>query len=898
MAKYVYFFAKNKPEGNAKLKDILGGKGANLAEMAKIGIPVPPGFTISAEICPIYLKYKKIPSKLKLEIEKNLKKLEKVVRKKFGDKCDPLLVSVRSGAAISMPGMMDTILNLGLNQKSVEGLAQKTGNQRFAWDSYRRLIQMFGNVVTGIEHSKFEQEIEKIKKRRKIKQDLELTVEDLKELVKKFKEVYKKETKQDFPDSPRQQLYLAIEAVFKSWNNPRAVKYRKINKITGLLGTAVNVQTMVFGNMGRNSATGVAFTRNPATGENEFYGEYLINAQGEDVVAGIRTPNQLTKKLSRKWAKENGVSEAVRKKLYPSLEEAMPEVFKQLCDIRKKLENHYKDIQDIEFTIQEGKLYILQTRTGKRTGTAAVKIAVDLVKEKLIDKQTALMRVGPEKIKELLHKRVDSQAKINVLGTGLPASPGAATGQIVFDAEEAVRQVKDGKSVILVRNETSPEDVEGMSVSEGILTAIGGMTSHAAIVARGMGTPCVVGCSDLVIDYKKQICTIGGKKFKTGDFITIDGTKGRVIEGKVKLVYPKLTANFARLIKWADQIRKLGVRANAETPEDVKKAREFGAEGIGLCRTEHMFFKEDRIIKMQQMILAETESARKEAIYSLLPFQKKDFIEIFKIMMNLPVTIRLLDPPLHEFLPKTELEIKTLAKKLKVSVREIKQKINDLKEVNPMLGHRGCRLGISYPEITKMQTRAIIEAAAELVKKGVRVKPEIMVPLVSIKNELENQIKLIKQEVSRVIKEKRQKVNYKIGTMIETPRACMIADKIAELVDFFSFGTNDLTQMSYGFSRDDIGKFLPAYIDARIVEYDPFMILDRSGVGQLMKLAVEKGRKTKPDLKIGICGEHGGEPTSIELCHQLNLSYVSCSPYRVPIAKLAAAQAAIKDKKK
>jgi len=895
MAKYVYFFAKNKSEGNAKLKDILGGKGANLAEMAKIGIPVPPGFTISAEICSRYLKYKKIPSELKLEIEKNLKKLEKVAGKKFGDKCDPLLVSVRSGAAVSMPGMMDTILNLGLNQKSVEGLARKTDNLRFAWDSYRRLIQMFGNVVTGIEHFKFEQEIEKIKKRRKIKQDLELTVEDLKELVKKFKEVYKKETKQNFPDSPRQQLYLAIEAVFKSWNNPRAVKYRKINKITGLLGTAVNVQAMVFGNIGRNSATGVAFTRNPATGENEFYGEYLINAQGEDVVAGIRTPNQLTKKLSRKWAKENGISETVRKKLYPSLEEAMPEVFKQLCDIRKKLENHYKDVQDIEFTIQEGKLYILQTRTGKRTGTAAVKIAVDLVKEKLIDKQTALMRVGPEKIKELLHKRVDSQAKINVLGTGLPASPGAATGQIVFDAEEAVRQVKDGKLVILVRNETSPEDVEGMSVSEGILTAIGGMTSHAAIVARGMGTPCVVGCSDLVIDYKKQICTIGGKKFKMGDFITIDGTKGRVIEGKVKLVYPKLTANFAKLIKWADQIRKLGVRANAETPEDVKKAREFGAEGIGLCRTEHMFFKEDRIIKMQQMILAETESARKEAIYSLLPFQKKDFIEIFKIMKNLPVTIRLLDPPLHEFLPKTELEIKVLARKLKVSVREIKQKINDLKEVNPMLGHRGCRLGISYPEITKMQTRAIIEAAAELVKKGVRVKPEIMVPLVSIKNELENQIKLIKQEASRVIKEKRQKVNYKIGTMIETPRACMIADKIAELVDFFSFGTNDLTQMSYGFSRDDIGKFLPAYIDARIVEYDPFMILDRSGVGQLMKLAVEKGRKTKPDLKIGICGEHGGEPTSIELCHQLNLNYVSCSVYRVPIAKLAAAQAAIKN---
>ena len=895
--KYIYFFSKEKSEGNAKMKSILGGKGANLAEMAKIGIPVPPGFTISAEVCQLYLKTKKIPSDLKQEIEKNLSRLEKVAGKKFGDENDPLLVSVRSGAAVSMPGMMDTILNLGLNSKSVEGLVKKSNDEKFAWDAFRRLIQMFGDVVMGIAHSKFEKELEKIKEKAGVKQDIELEAEDLKELVKNYKALYKKETGKEFPESPKEQLFLAIEAVFKSWNNPRAIKYREINNIEGLLGTATNVQAMVFGNLGLNSATGVAFTRNPATGENQFYGEYLPQAQGEDVVAGIRTPRQLTKKLSQKWAKENKVSEAERKNKYPSLEESMPEVFKDLMETRKKLERHYQDMQDIEFTIQEGKLYLLQTRTGKRTGKAAVKIAVDLVKEKIIDKKTALLRVEPEKINELLHKRIDPTAKISIIGKGLPASPGAAVGRIVFEPKEAVEFSEKGEPVILVRQETSPDDIGGMSVSQGILTAVGGMTSHASVVARGMGKSCVVGCSDLSIDYKNKICSFRNKQFKEGDFITIDGDRGLVAEGKVDLVFPELSGEFLTLLKWADQIKKLSVRANAETPKDAQKARELGAEGIGLARTEHMFFGKDRVIKIQKMILAKNEKEREKAINSLLPLQKNDFLELFKIMKGLPVTVRLLDPPLHEFLPKTEEETKELAEKLGITIDEIKKKMDDLKEVNPMLGHRGCRLGITYPEITKMQVRAIIEAAIELNKQKIKVMPEIMVPLVSIKSELEDQMQVIKSEANESMKRLGKKIKYKIGTMIETPRACAISDKIAENAEFFSFGTNDLTQMTFGFSRDDIAKFLPFYIEKNIVKNDPFMVLDQEGVGKLMKMAISQGREVKPNLKIGICGEHGGEPSSVEFCHKIGLDYVSCSPYRVPIARLAAAQAVIKNKK-
>lgn len=893
--KYIYFFTKNKAEGGINLKQILGGKGANLAEMAKIGIPVPPGFTISAEVCQKYIKDKRFSRKLKPEIEKNLNHLEKEMGKKFGDPNNPLLVSVRSGAAISMPGMMDTILNLGLNSKSVLGLAKQTNDLRFARDTYRRLIQMFSNVVIGIDLTKFEKELEKIKAKRKVTNDIDLSAEDLEFLIQKYKQIFKQETGKNFPESPKQQLFMAIDAVFNSWNNPRAIKYRKINKINNLLGTAVNIQAMVFGNLGSNSATGVAFTRNPASGENKFYGEYLPQAQGEDVVAGIRTPRQLTKYLSRQWAKSKGISESQRKAFYPSLQESMPKIFNQLNQIRNKLERHYRDLQDLEFTIQQGKLYILQTRTGKRTGRAAVKIAVDMVKEKLIDKSTAILRVSPEKINELLHQRIDPQAKLKILGTGLPASPGAAVGEIIFDSNQVETEVRKNKKVILVRHETSPEDVGGMSLAEGILTAVGGMTSHAAIVARGLGKCCLVGCGELSIDYQKRTCTIGSQKLKQGDLITLDGTKGRIIKGAVNLVRPKLTGDLAKLISWANQIKKLGVRANAETPKDVRKAKQFGAEGIGLSRTEHMFFKADRITAIRRMIFAETESERKKALDSILPLQKNDFKKIFKIMDGLPVTIRLLDPPLHEFLPKTKPEIKALAKTLNLSVQQVNQKIENLSEINPMLGYRGCRLGISYPEITRMQTRAIIEAAIELQAKNVKVKPEIMIPLISLTNEFKNQEKIIKDEIKKIFKEKKQKIKYQIGTMIETPRACLIADQLAESAQFFSFGTNDLTQMVFGFSRDDIGEFLPLYIDQGIIDRDPFMTIDQSGVGKLIKIAVNQGRNSKPNLKIGICGEQGGEPDSVEFCHQAGLDYISCSPFRVPIAKLAAAQVAIRN---
>ncbi|MFW6134661.1 MAG: pyruvate, phosphate dikinase [Elusimicrobiota bacterium] len=892
--KNVYFFGKGNTEGSTEMKELLGGKGANLAEMANIGLPVPPGFTITAEVCDYYNKNNEYPEGLMEEVEENLEKLESVMGKKLGDENDPLLVSVRSGAAQSMPGMMDTVLNLGLNPDSLQGLIKKSGNPRFGWDSYRRFIQMFGNVVMGIDGSKFEEEIEEMKEKKNAEKDTDLSADDLKELVDLFKQVYKQETGEEFPNDPKLQLNKAIDAVFGSWSNPRAIKYRKLNNITGLLGTAVNVQTMVFGNTGPNSATGVAFTRNPSDGRNKFYGEYLTNAQGEDVVAGIRTPHYLTVEDSREWAEAKGISEDERKRVYASLEETMPEVFKELVDIREKLEQHYRDVQDLEFTIEEGKLYILQTRTGKRTGTAAVKIAVDMVKEELIDKKTAVVRVEPKKLDELLHPHIDPGVEVDAIGKGLPASPGAAVGKIIFDSDDAEKAAQEGEKVILVRNETSPEDIGGMSVAQGILTAKGGMTSHAAVVARGMGSPCVAGCGDLSIDLKERKCWFKDREYKEGDWITVDGTKGEVIDGKAKLQTPELTGNFAKLMEWADGFRKLGVRTNADTPQDSKKAREFGAEGIGLCRTEHMFFGEDRISAMQRMILSEKGEEKENALKELLPMQKQDFIEIFKAMQGLPVTIRLLDPPLHEFLPKGEKEIKELAGKLGINERKIESKVEALTELNPMLGHRGCRLGVTFPSISKMQARAIMEAACELAAEDIEVKPEIMIPLISTDQEFLNQEEVIRNTAEEVIQGKGQKVDYKVGTMIEIPRACLVADKVAKSAEFFSFGTNDLTQMTFGMSRDDAGKFLPEYVERGIIPKDPFMVLDREGVGQMVEIAVKRGRNTRKDLKIGICGEHGGEPSSVEFCHLSGLDYVSCSPYRVPIARLSAAQANIK----
>ncbi len=885
--KYVYFFGEGKAEGNAGMKEFLGGKGANLAEMTNLGIPVPPGFTISAVVCDEYYKNNRnYPEGLEEEVERNLKRLEDLMGKKLGDPDDPLLVSVRSGAAISMPGMMDTVLNLGLNDKAVEGLARKTGNDRFAWDAYRRFIQMFGDVVKGVPHSEFERILDQVKEEKGVSLDTELTTEDLKRVVELYKKVYKKYTKEDFPQDPKKQLWAAIDAVFGSWNNERAIKYREINEIKGLLGTAVNVQSMVFGNFGDDSGTGVCFTRDPSTGENKFYGEYLMNAQGEDVVAGIRTPEKLST-----LAKKN------------------PEVYKQLVEVRERLEKHYRDMQDMEFTIQQGKLYLLQTRTGKRTGLAAVRIAVEMAEEGLITKEEAVMRVTPAQLDQLLHPMIDPKQKkqLVALTKGLNASPGAATGQIVFTAEEAEKWAKEGKTVLLVRKETSPEDIGGMNVAEGILTSTGGMTSHAAVVARGMGKPCVVGCKEMVITGKKAV--IKDKTLKEGDWVTIDGTTGEVFEGQVKLIKAGITGNFAKFLSWADEIRHsvvrdgikekgFLVRTNADLPRDAKVARDFGAEGIGLCRTEHMFFDEGKLEIFQEMIVAEDVETRRKVLKRLLPLQKKDFKGIFKAMDGFPVTIRLLDPPLHEFVPKTPAETKALAEKAGIPVKQLQAKIDSLHELNPMLGHRGCRLGITYPEIYDMQVQAIMEAACEEAAKGVKVFPEIMIPLVGTRKELEILRENAEKVIKEVFKKKKMEIEYKIGTMIEIPRAALTADKVAEVADFFSFGTNDLTQMTFGYSRDDAGVFLQDYIENEILEKDPFQVLDQEGVGQLIDMGVKKGRTTKPDLKVGICGEHGGEPSSIDFCYRVGMNYVSCSPYRVPIARLAAAQAHIRNSKK
>ena len=883
MKKYVYFFAKGQAEGSAEMRDILGGKGANLAEMANLGIRVPPGFTISTEVCAIYTQKGEYPPEVEEQTRENLRKLEEITGKKFGDPENPLLVSVRSGARISMPGMMDTVLNLGLNDKSVEGLAKKTGNPRFAYDCYRRLLQMFGNVVLKIPAEKFEEIIDRKKEEKDVKEDIELTVDDLKELVEEFKKVIKRETGQDFPQDPYKQLMMARDAVFKSWNNKRAIEYRRIHKIPEHWGTAVNVQTMVFGNMGPDSATGVGFTRNPATGEKELYGEYLVNAQGEDVVAGIRTPRPISE-----------------------LEKEMPQVYKELKETVELLEKHYKDVQDFEFTIEKGILYLLQTRTGKRTAQAAVKIAHDMVEEGLITKEEAILRIEPSQLEQLLHRRIDPNAKVEVLAKGLPASPGAATGSVVFTADRAVELANEGRRVILVRRETSPEDIHGMAVAEGILTSRGGMTSHAAVVARGMGKPCVAGCEAIKVDEKRNEFTVNGMIFKEGDYITIDGSSGEVIKGEVPTIEPELSGEFKRILEWADEIRVMGVRANADTPHDAKVAREMGAEGIGLCRTEHMFFGEERLPHVQKMILSQSEEERKEALAKIEPMQKEDFKGILREMQGLPVIIRLLDPPLHEFLPNYE-DLLVEVTKLKIQggdKKEIEEKekllrrVIDLKEMNPMLGHRGCRLGITFPDIYRMQARAIFEAAAELVKEGVDVLPEVMIPLVAEDKEL----LILKEEIEKVAREVMKKegvdFKYKIGTMIELPRAALCADKIAKVADFFSFGTNDLTQTTFGFSRDDAeGKFLHAYVEKKILKDDPFRVLDQEGVGQLVAMGTEKGKSANPELEVGICGEHGGEPSSIKFCYRKGLDYVSCSPYRVPVARLAAAQARLEEKK-
>ncbi len=905
--KFVYLFGGGKAEGNSKMKNLLGGKGANLAEMSLLGIPVPPGFTITTEACNEYNKLGKeeIKKLIEKDVEKGIKNIETIMGTKFGDPENPCLVSVRSGARVSMPGMMDTVLNLGINDKVVEGLAKKTQNERFAWDSYRRFIQMYGDVVLGLKPAKkddidpFEEIIEKVKEKRGINNDIELTTEDLKELVEKFKVAIKENTGTIFPQDPREQLWAAIVAVFESWNNERAIYYRMLNKIPHTWGTAVNVQAMVFGNMGNTSATGVAFTRDAATGENIFNGEYLINAQGEDVVAGIRTPQQITLEGSRRWAKAQNIPEEVRKEKYPSLEETMPEIYKQLYEIQDKLEKHYKDMQDIEFTIQEGSLYLLQTRTGKRTGFAMVRIAMEMIDEGLIDEKTAVLRVEPNKLNELLHPIFRNTALKNakIITKGLPASPGAATGKIVFFADDAEKMANNGETPILVRIETSPEDLKGMNVSQGILTARGGMTSHAAVVARGMGKCCITGAGDIQIDYKNKVMIVNDKTYKEGEWISLNGSTGEIFEGKLETKDPELSGNFARLMDLCDKYTRMYVRTNADTPHDSQVARNFGARGIGLCRTEHMFFQGDRIDAMREMIIADSKEQRKQALAKILPMQRSDFEEILKTMHGYKVTIRLLDPPLHEFLPHDEKSQKKMAKKLGVSLNEIKEKVASLSELNPMLGHRGCRLGNTYPEITEMQTRAILEAAISLREKGIEVHPEIMVPLVGIVEEFKMQKKIIDNEAERVFKEKNYRVNYKVGTMIEVPRAALIADKIAETAEFFSFGTNDLTQMTLGFSRDDVSKFLPVYFNKCILKNDPFEVLDQEGVGQLVKMAVEKGRSVRKDISVGICGEHGGEPNSVKFCHKIGLDYVSCSPYRVPIARLAAAQAAIEDEK-
>ncbi|NIO21478.1 MAG: pyruvate, phosphate dikinase [Candidatus Aenigmarchaeota archaeon] len=867
MRKMVYLFGEKGKES----KKLLGGKGANLGEMTKIGLPVPPGFTISTRVCMDFIKTKKYPKGLEKQIDSNLRRLEVKMKRRFGKEERPLLVSVRSGAPVSMPGMMDSVLNLGLNEKTMKGLERESGDLRFAWDSYRRFIQMFSDVVLGVEHAKFEKVLNRYKRGRN---DTDLRPEELKRIVNGYKNLVRKETGKEFPSDPKKQLKMSIDAVFRSWDNKRAKIYRKLHGIPDDMGTAVNVQVMVFGNLGKDSATGVGFTRNPSTGENKPYGEYLINAQGEDVVAGIRTPKPISQ-----------------------LRKDLPKAYKSLMKVYKLLDRHYRDMQDMEFTVEKGKLFVLQTRTGKRTAQAAVKIAVDLVKEKMITKEEAIMRIDPVQIDQLLHKQLDpkEKEKAKVIAKGLPASPGAAVGVVCFTAEHAEQLASKGRDVILVRNETSPEDIGGMSASKGILTARGGMTSHAAVVARGMGTCCVAGCESIIINEKKKTLTVGSIKIKEGDWITLEGGTGEVIIGKVPVVDPEMKGEFKTLMKWVDHIRRLKVRTNADTPSDSRRARNFGAEGTGLCRTEHMFFEGKRIDAVREMILAGDEKGRRKALKKLLPMQMNDFVGIFREMNGLPVTIRLLDPPLHEFLPKEDPEIRSLAKRMKMGFQKLKNKVNSLSEFNPMLGFRGCRLGVVYPEISEMQVEAIIRAAIKINKSGGKALPEIEIPVLGILEEAKLLRKIIDKVAKGLIKESKVNVKYKVGTMVELPRACVVAVELAKVLEFFSFGTNDLTQTTYGFSRDDAGKFIPKYIEKGILRHDPFQVLDREGVGHLMKTCVDLARKANPKIEIGICGEHGGEPNSVEFCHLIGIDYVSCSPFRVPIARLAAAQAKIKN---
>ncbi len=901
--KTVYSFGNGAAEGRSDMRNLLGGKGANLAEMNLIGVPVPPGFTITTEVCTQYnsLGQAAAVALIKKEVEQAVAHVEQLMGTQFGDASNPLLVSVRSGARVSMPGMMDTVLNLGMTDSAVEGIAKKSGNPRFAWDSYRRFVQMYGDVVLGMKPKSkedidpFEEIMEQMKHDRGVENDTELTVDDLKSLVTQFKAAVKERTGSDFPDDPWQQLWGAVCAVFDSWMNERAIYYRRMNQIPEEWGTAVNVQAMVFGNMGETSATGVAFTRDAATGEDIFNGEYLINAQGEDVVAGIRTPQQITIEGSRRWAELQGVSEEVRQVQYPSLEEAMPTCAKDLIETQQKLEDYFTDMQDLEFTIQDGKLWLLQTRNGKRTGAAMVKIAMDMLRDGKIDETTALKRMEAQKLDELLHPVFSTTAlrSAKIITKGLPASPGAATGKIVFFAEDAEEWAEKRKRVILVRIETSPEDLRGMNVAQGILTARGGMTSHAAVVARGMGKCCVSGAGEIKIDYKARTVIMGGTLYKEGDWISLNGTTGEVYEGQVECVEPEMSGDFAQVMELAEKYTKMDVRTNADTPKDAIQARKFGAKGIGLCRTEHMFFEGERIKAMREMILSKDEDGRRDALKKLLPMQRSDFKALFTVMDGFGVTIRLLDPPLHEFVPHQLVTQKELAAEMKLSVDEVKMACDALSEFNPMLGHRGCRLGCTYPEITEMQARAIIEAALEAKAEGAQVTPEIMIPLVGVVEELKMQCEVIHNVAKAVFAERNDSIAYKVGTMIEVPRAALTADKIAEFADFFSFGTNDLTQMTFGYSRDDAGKFLKIYQEKGILKNDPFQILDQEGVGQLVAMGTQKGRATKANLKVGICGEHGGEPSSVKFCAQQGMNYVSCSPYRVPIARLAAAQAAI-----
>lgn len=903
--KRVYTFGNGKAEGRADMRNELGGKGANLAEMNLIGVPVPPGFTITTDVCNEYYKIGKdqVVALLKEDVEKSLHLTEQLMNSKFGDVANPLLLSVRSGARASMPGMMDTILNLGLNDEVVEGLSKKTGNPRFAYDAYRRFVQMYGDVVLGMKPvnkddvDPFEAIIDDVKKAKGVQLDNELEVDDLKELVKRFKVAIVEQTGKEFPTDPMEQLWGAICAVFDSWMNERAILYRKMEGIPAEWGTAVTVMAMVFGNMGNTSATGVCFSRDAATGEDLFNGEWLVNAQGEDVVAGIRTPQQITLEGSRRWAELQGISEEKRKAEYPSMEEAMPEIYHQLDAIQTKLEEHYHDMQDMEFTVQEGKLWFLQTRNGKRTGAAMVKIAMDLLRQGMIDEKTAIERCEPQKLDELLHPVFSKEAlaKAKELTRGLPASPGAACGQIVFFADDAAKWHEDGHKVVMVRIETSPEDLAGMAVAEGILTARGGMTSHAAVVARGMGKCCVSGAGAINVDYKARTVEIDGVVLHEGDYISLNGTNGRVYQGEIKTQAAELSGDFAALMDLCAKYTRLQVRTNADTPHDAEVARKFGAVGIGLCRTEHMFFDNEKIVAMREMILAEDVEGRKKALAKLLPYQKEDFKGIFRAMDGYPVNVRLLDPPLHEFVPHDTKGQEEMAKAMGVTVEYIRQRVDSLCEHNPMLGHRGCRLGNTYPEITQMQTRAILSAAIDLKREGLDPHPEIMVPLTGILYEFEAQEKVIRDEAAALFKEEGMEIPFKVGTMIEIPRAALTADKIASRAEYFSFGTNDLTQMTFGYSRDDIASFLPVYLDKKILKVDPFQVLDQNGVGQLIEMAVDKGRSVRPELKCGICGEHGGEPSSVKFCHKVGLNYVSCSPFRVPIARLAAAQAAVEE---